>query len=66
MYDQRLCTPLFLPLPILLQLLDEVYGPIRVEAEEGYDVSVQFDLENLPDNPGWGWGVGGEGWEVGR
>ena len=33
------------------KLLQDVYGPIRVDAEEGYDVSVQFDLENLPDNP---------------
>ena len=32
-----------------------MYGPIRVDAEEGYDVSVQFDLENLPDNPGLEW-----------
>ena len=35
-----------------LQLINDVYGPILVAPEEGYDVSVQFDLENLPDNPG--------------
>ena len=43
------------PPAVCLQLLQDVYGPIRVEAEEGYDVSVQFDLENLPDNPGLEW-----------
>jgi actin related protein 2/3 complex subunit 2 len=33
------------------KLINDVYGPILVAPEEGYDVSVQFDLENLPDNP---------------
>lgn len=57
-------APLFPSHPsILLQLLQDVYGPIRVDAEEGYDVSVQFDLENLPDNPGLGWE--GIGWSTG-
>ena len=57
-------APLFPSHPsILLQLLQDVYGPIRVDAEEGYDVSVQFDLENLPDNPGLGWK--GIGWSTG-
>ena len=32
------------------KLLQEVYGPILVDPEDGYDVSVQFNLENLPDD----------------
>ena len=37
---------------LCVQLLQEVYGPILVDPEDGYDVSVQFNLENLPDDIG--------------
>nr|WAQ15585.1 ARPC2 [Halisarca dujardinii] len=33
------------------KLLQDVYGPILVDPEEGYDVSVQFNLDDPPENP---------------
>ncbi len=45
----------FLPLPFLpppTQLLEREYGPYLVSAESGYDISVQFDYDSLPEDKG--------------
>src|SRR3954471_3573748 len=34
------------------QVLEREYGPYIVAPEEGYDFSVQVDLENLPESQG--------------
>jgi actin related protein 2/3 complex subunit 2 len=33
-------------------VLEREYGPYIVEPEQGYDFSVQVDLENLPEDQG--------------
>lgn len=35
-----------------VQLLRSIYGEYLVDAESGYDISVQFDYGSLPDNRG--------------
>ncbi len=34
------------------EYLEKEYGPYIVQAEQGYDFSVQVDLEKLPSEPG--------------
>ena len=35
------------------QVLEREYGPYVVAPENGYDFSVQVDLESLPEDKGW-------------
>lgn len=35
------------------EVLEREYGPYIVAPEQGYDFSVQVDLENLPEGQGW-------------
>jgi actin related protein 2/3 complex, subunit 2 len=34
-------------------VLEREYGPYIVPAEQGFDFSVQVDLDNLPGDQGW-------------
>ena len=45
-------TPPLLPPHILSQLLQREYGDYLVSPEQGYDISVQFSYESLPENKG--------------
>ena len=36
----------------VLQLLQNIYGDYVIDAESGYDFSLQFDYGSLPDNKG--------------
>ncbi len=40
-----------------MQFLNQVYDGFVVEAESGYDFTVQFEYDNLPDNKGEIWVV---------
>ena len=42
----------FIECSCTLQLIQKIYGDYLVAAESTYDVSIQFDLENLPANKG--------------